>query len=228
MHAQLGASDWNERDGLAQMIIGLDYGDPDQEDKEEIVGEHEGLSVYQLAVGGKVFVVDVQVLGTVAAEPLREIWSHASSFCMIGFCVSSDLKRMVHSFPDLLSRDENETLKVLVELKQFAMNRQIPANHWGLSQLSHVCLGVDVDKEQQCSDWGIRPLSQEQLKYAAQDAFAVRNIALHLLADLDASSCSSPFRVVEYLKRFAVVTNAASPASLGHWISVVQPLNRDH
>lgn len=201
-------------------------GDADNDDEEldEVVEECDGLSVYQLAVGDKVFVIDVQVLNEAAARPLRFIWEHASSFVMVGFCVTSDLKRMAHSFPGLLDSSEEQTTQLLVELKQFAMYRQLLASKWGLSQLSRVCLDDDVDKEQQCSDWGIRPLSPSQLTYAAKDAFAVRNVALHLLADVafNSSSC-----VICYLQQFAVVTDPMN-ASFGHCVSIVRPLGQEH
>ncbi|GAB9474758.1 Calcineurin-like phosphoesterase, partial [Globisporangium polare] len=196
----------------------------DDEEPAEVTNESDGISVYQLAVGDNVFVVDVQVLGEAAARPLRFIWEHASSFAMVGFCVTSDLKRMTHSFPGLLDPSVEQTTKLLVELKQFAMYRQLPASKWGLSQLSRVCLDDEVEKEQQCSDWGIRPLSPSQLAYAAKDAFAVRNVALHLLADVQLASSS---QVIEYLRHFAVVTGPTA-ASFGHWVSVVQPLSQEH
>lgn len=40
----------------------------------------------------------------------------------------------------------------------------------GLSALVEAYLGKELDKSQQCSDWGARPLSKEQKEYAAADA----------------------------------------------------------
>ncbi len=40
----------------------------------------------------------------------------------------------------------------------------------GLSMLCMSILGQPLDKTQQCSDWQSRPLSQQQLLYAALDA----------------------------------------------------------
>lgn len=194
----------------------------DEDELSGTVSDHEGLSVYQLAVGDNVFVVDVQALGEIAAKPLHFIWEQGSSFVTVGFCVSSDLKRMSRSFPGLLYSVGSTNL--LVELKQLALYRQIPASTWGLSQLSRVCIEDDVDKEQQCSDWGARPLSPSQLEYAAKDAFVVRQIALHLLADAQFSSSS---QAIEYLRRFAVVTRSTD-ASFGHWVSAAPPLDSNY
>lgn len=163
----------------------------------------DGLSVYQLAVGDQVYVIDVQVLGSAAESPLKVLWRAQSPFIVLGFCVSSDVQRLHQSFPGLFEADAiDDANPLLIELKQFAMYRQVPASTWGLSRLALVCLGDSIDKEQQCSDWGLRPLSNEQLEYAAKDAFGVRAIALHLLADID--SASSATATASYLSPFAV------------------------
>ncbi len=40
----------------------------------------------------------------------------------------------------------------------------------GLSALCDAQLGLPLDKQLQCSAWGKRPLSSDQLRYAAADA----------------------------------------------------------
>lgn len=40
----------------------------------------------------------------------------------------------------------------------------------GLSHVTERVLGKPLDKSMQVSNWGMRPLSTAQLKYAAQDA----------------------------------------------------------
>jgi ribonuclease D len=45
--------------------------------------------------------------------------------------------------------------------------------------LKHVCkdlLNVELDKQQQSSDWGAKALSEEQLKYAASDVFHLHKL----------------------------------------------------
>eukprot|EP00899_Mesostigma_viride_P008704 jgi/Mesvir1/17835/Mv12925-RA.1 len=44
---------------------------------------------------------------------------------------------------------------------------------WGLARVYHAVLGVPLDKTQQASDWGARPLSPAQLRYAATDAWCL-------------------------------------------------------
>ncbi|RLN48257.1 hypothetical protein BBJ28_00000812 [Nothophytophthora sp. Chile5] len=197
----------------------------------------QGLSIYQLAVGNVVFVVDVQVLGAAAAAPLAFIWKPSPCLVLVGFSVSSDLKRIEQSFPGLMkphwsTQDEvaEHDAPLLVELKHLALFRHVPASKWGLSRLYHACLGEQVDKEQQCSDWSSRPLSQSQLLYAANDAHAVRRLAIHLLADISFVQLDTggplPDRVVQYMKRFAA---ADSPSFWRNSTrSTVLPLEKEH
>lgn len=61
----------------------------------------------------------------------------------------------------------------------------------GLADFVHSSLGVELSKEQQCSDWEQRPLSSEQLEYAALDVYS-----LLLLADSHAPSLPSPISLM--------------------------------
>ncbi|TMW58522.1 hypothetical protein Poli38472_010081 [Pythium oligandrum] len=203
--------------------LGSNQGDDDEEIDEEVsVGADEGVSVYQLSIGNITYIVDVQTLGEEAAAPLEMIWSDPSLFFLVGFCVSGDLRRLHHSFPSVLGKRSESPL--LVELKQMALYRQLPASKWGLSQLYETCFGEQLDKEQQCSDWALRPLSTQQLEYAAMDAFVVRKVALLLLADVVESK-----PLAEYVRKFAVVTTIThTERELGHWITTLEPLTTSH
>ena len=55
----------------------------------------------------------------------------------------------------------------------------------GLKELCKELLGVELSKEQQSSDWGSPILSQEQLKYAAQDVLHLHGIKDKLNAMLE-------------------------------------------
>lgn len=199
--------------------------------------KQEGLSIYQLAVGDAVYVVDVQVLGAAAAAPLTYIWRPSSPLILIGFCVSSDIERIKNSFPELKGHFDERSSEtthrprpLIVELKQLALFRHIPAEHWGLSRLYRECLHEKVNKEQQCSDWGNRPLSTSQLDYAAKDAYAVQRLSLHLLVDVNfvkpnAEICSASECAQHFMKRFD-----ASRSSSHSWTmaSVSRPLGKQH
>lgn len=160
----------------------------DYSGKSSIVAENSedlGVSLYQIAVGGRVFVVDVQALEQTAALPLQAVWKQNSPFIVVGFCIAGDLKRLTWSFPDLAKTSSLADLNTdPVELKRLASYRQLPVDTWGLSRLYLECFGEEMSKDEQCSDWGRRPLTAQQLEYAAMDAHAVRITTLHLLADL--------------------------------------------
>lgn len=182
----------------------------------------DGVSVYQLAVDGRVFVVDVQVLGVVAAAPLKWIWRRSSPFLLTGFCVLGDLKRLAVSFPALMgSTTDSETEVRVIELKRLAGFRCMPIDKWGLSKLYFACSGREVNKEQQCSDWGCRPLTASQVEYAAMDAHAVRSVALHLLADLELDSD----QVGHFMHQFLVTI--PRPGS-SRWLADRKVLGKSH
>ena len=50
------------------------------------------------------------------------------------------------------------------------------AQQHGLKALIHELLGVEIQKEQQSSDWGVDELSQQQLQYAASDVLYLHKI----------------------------------------------------
>jgi uncharacterized protein with PIN domain len=51
----------------------------------------------------------------------------------------------------------------------------------GLSSIVSVHLGAALDKSMQCSDWGHRPLTAEQLEYAAADALCLLSLLSHFI-----------------------------------------------
>ncbi|KAJ8537368.1 hypothetical protein ON010_g13229 [Phytophthora cinnamomi] len=216
------------------------HGGPDDRGRgEELSNQSDedktGLSIYQLAVGDVVYVIDVQVLGPAAAAPLRFIWRCATRLLLIGFCVSSDIQRIKISFPDLESlfdqgKAEGMQRPLLLELRELALFRHVPARNWGLSRLYCACFEEQVDKEQQCSDWGSRPLSNIQLEYAAKDAYAVQRLALHLLADVSFAhpqgECGSiSDRILDYMRRFDACYSFSYSWSV---TTTSQPLGKQH
>ncbi|KAG1700834.1 hypothetical protein DVH05_011720 [Phytophthora capsici] len=214
------------------MLVGIDCEWRPQfltkEQSEGVADDQEGLSIYQLAIGDVVYVVDVQVLETEAAAPLNFIWRSTSCLLLIGFCVSSDVQRIKNSFPQLtklLGNTKSSTL--LLELKKLALFRHVPAKHWGLSKLYSACFGQEVDKEQQCSDWGSRPLSASQIEYAATDAYAVQRLSWHLLADFafKVESCSISESVRGFMKNFDANVRFSPSWTVE---AALQPLGKQH
>ena len=93
----------------------------------------------------------------------------ASSLLKTGFHVAIDFRRLAASYPHILGFREVHSV---VELSTFA-KRVHPGssrNSLGsLQRLTRMALSFDLSKEQQCSDWEDRPLSREQIEYAALD-----------------------------------------------------------
>ena len=55
----------------------------------------------------------------------------------------------------------------------------------GLSGVVQFFLGKPLNKSQQLSDWNSRPLSDQQLEYAALDAHCMLNVASKICRDAD-------------------------------------------
>lgn len=57
-------------------------------------------------------------------------------------------------------------------------------SHHSLKNLVKDILGLDIDKQQQTTDWGADTLSPEQIDYAANDVLHLHGIRAHLAAAL--------------------------------------------
>ena len=64
-----------------------------------------------------------------------------------------------------------------------------------LKALCQSLLGIELEKEQQCSDWGAENLSEEQLKYAANDVLYLHALKEKLDALLDREGRTAYARV---------------------------------
>lgn len=93
----------------------------------------------------------------------------APSLLKTGFHVAIDFRRLAASYPHISAFREVHSV---VELSQFA-KRVHPgeSRHFlgSLQRLTRMALSYDLSKSQQCSDWENRPLSREQIEYAALD-----------------------------------------------------------
>ncbi|MEC4984281.1 MAG: FtsK/SpoIIIE domain-containing protein [Oscillatoria sp. PMC 1068.18] len=85
---------------------------------------------------------------------------------------------------DLRYLDKRRSRNVTCTLK---LARKIGKDNLGTSNLklktlaTELCGFTNVDAEQQASDWGIRPLSQQQLQYAKMDTVYLAQVHLRLL-----------------------------------------------
>lgn len=129
-----------------------------------------------------------------AKELLKELFQTVladSNILKVGFGLNNDLKRLLESYPWLLqptNNDENVAAMPLVgDIDLQALSRLVIRDaifhrrRISLSNLTNIILGSPLDKMQQASDWGYRPLTRPQLRYAAFDAFCLVKIYQEIL-----------------------------------------------
>ena len=57
-------------------------------------------------------------------------------------------------------------------------------NKHGLKDLCKELLGIEISKQEQTSDWGVKTLSKDQIRYAATDVIHLHSLKLKLDAML--------------------------------------------
>lgn len=88
----------------------------------------------------------------------------------------------------------------------------------GLSGLVRAQLGKSLDKSQQCSAWGLRPLTEEQLHYAAGDAVCLLDLFDNLIQNVynqkDGPFLQSKELVAEASQRYGAPLNPFTSSSV--------------
>ena len=104
----------------------------------------------------------------------------------VGLGPAADFKRLYWSYPWLPSL-QLVTAAVDVQLLAKRVHPQVKKEMLcGLSKLCIRQFGEAVDKSQQCSPWGSRPLTPEEVTYAATDAWALTRLFDSLVGALEA------------------------------------------
>lgn len=163
-------------------------------------GTDDRLSIIQLSTWTEVFILDVIAMTDNVRD--SEIQQFAESFfanpqvLKLGYGVDSDFRNLVSSCPlyehalkrlarfvDLcplskeILRIPSVQRKVNSRMHSVSVReRACIEEERGLSELVFLCLGQPLDKTYQISDWERRPLSEDQLTYAALDAFCLLEI----------------------------------------------------
>ncbi|KDO31628.1 hypothetical protein SPRG_03548 [Saprolegnia parasitica CBS 223.65] len=180
------------RDGR-QHVIGVDCEWRPRQHADETASDDERVQVLQLAVPDAVYVLDTMALdaagqhnGLLLMEALCSMLFSSPSLLLVGFCFAGDVQKLRATYTSVMDRVCPYTTNCL-ELRKLALLRlptESAAPTWGLATLASACLGLAMEKDQQCSDWSVRPLTRAQIEYAALDAVAVRLLALFFVADL--------------------------------------------
>ncbi|ETV92207.1 hypothetical protein, variant [Aphanomyces invadans] len=150
----------------------------------------EQIQVIQVAFPhGHVYVLDCMAPSVI--DVVVPLFRHLSRPWVVvtGFCVSGDLDRLVASHPGLTDVVHSPDF-TCVELRRVAVARAKPndvptVQRMGLAGLAASYLNLRIPKDQQTSDWAVRPLSADQIEYAAMDAHCVRLLLLYFTAGLD-------------------------------------------
>lgn len=155
--------------------------------------KEEELMLLQVAVNDKVYLFDMLYLRDLLSndhwDRLGQLFSH-SDVTKLTYSFTGDLKCLgefnfklqehMKKIKNLI--DLNETKRILLECcpNFFFSLGSNESNHKGLSEMVFLCFGKPLDKTEQCSYWSRRPLTRNQILYAALDAFCLLDIYNYL------------------------------------------------
>lgn len=155
--------------------------------------DEEAVSLLQLAIPSKVFLVDA-LSNKITAKGWKNIGSKVFNnldITKIGFSVTHDLQMFFKYLPDMeftfmhlspnyvdldtLWNKLNDISYFTFPYQKYNVNRNLPrgcktstSKTGGLSMLAQLCFGKKLDKSNQISNWGNRPLRHDQVVYAGE------------------------------------------------------------
>ena len=150
-------------------------------DAEWRPGDNTPVALLQIATREEVFLVDLlataprsagEALNGATDELLQAVlWSEGAY--KLGFSFAYDIKRMKASYSHL--KVWGQKSKNMVDVKQlaFATSRNKTQLRVGLAALTRQVIGCTLDKAEQRSDWAKRPLTANQIAYAAADGYSL-------------------------------------------------------
>ncbi|RWS20609.1 exonuclease mut-7-like protein [Leptotrombidium deliense] len=146
------------------------------------------VELMQIATWDDCFLIDVQQLKDSESQWIR-VCNHifnSQRILKIGFGIKSDWANIKATLPkNVFTQAQNVVdfsdfsewlfLKYpdMVDKNKDLLNSK---DAKGLSKLTYLVLGKFINKEEQFSDWGRRPLRDNQIKYAAIDAYSLLQI----------------------------------------------------
>ncbi|MGF1674097.1 MAG: ribonuclease D [Rivularia sp. (in: cyanobacteria)] len=99
--------------------------------------------------------------------------------------MNSSIEKVFHNAKyDLrfLGKKQAKNVTCTLEMAKQIPYYILPLPNYQLKTLAiEICHFQDIDKQQQSSDWGIRPLSEEQIEYAYLDCIILAQVHLSLL-----------------------------------------------
>lgn len=133
------------------------------------------VSIMQIGSDSKIFILDLIKLYDDASEILDTCLSQilqSYSILKLGYNFQCDIKQLALSYGDLKCF---KSYDMLLDIQNVFKE---PCG--GLSGLTKKILGVGLNKTRRNSDWEQRPLTQNQLEYAALDAAVLVHIFRHV------------------------------------------------
>ena len=146
-------------------------------DCETTIYPPQRMCMLQIATREHVYLIDP--LEVKELSPLKPVLESSDTLLVIH---NAPFERRFLAMHDIYIENIYDTLRISRNLrgKKDNNNQKIPHG------LGYVCereLGLSMSKEQQASDWSQRPLTKEQLQYAALDAEVMLQLYDHFLSE---------------------------------------------
>lgn len=137
------------------------------------------VSLLQIACGDSaVFVLDLLTLPLSSLwEPLQELLL-SPDILKVGFGFKQDFVYLSSTFSSHATFHKVEPYLDIRTVYNYLHHdkKHVPKQSKSLSSMCAAVLGFPLSKELQCSDWSRRPLTEEQITYAAMDAHCLLDI----------------------------------------------------
>ena len=131
-------------------------------------GEYYPPSVIQIACKDKVYIFQLDCIGRLS--PIIPVFE-CPEITKVGAAISNDVKN--------LQKLENFEASGFYDLGTFSKMLRIP--YTGLRNLAAIFLRVRISKSERLTDWKARSFTQDQVRYAATDAWVSRAIFIKML-----------------------------------------------
>lgn len=136
-------------------------------------GGPQKTALVQIALSHHIYLLQVYTLKTLPSS-FKTVLSSAQ-ILKIGRNIGSDLAKLSRDFPEFVY--DAQTKKGVIELGKLALQKNaVSSGKASLAQITAATLQQSLSKEARTSEWGVAKLTQEQIQYAALDAWVALQI----------------------------------------------------